>query len=128
MFDICKRIQEIDPSLYIVELTEGDQAQWAVMENCQDGVQRLVFKADALDGRVLQKCQRLLAVPFEHRFAEAEKIEAKAKADHHEQELEKLYENVGRPMWSELERCGFIGPRRTSFAKRGVLLGKNRAR
>lgn len=127
LYDICTRIQEVHPSLYIVELSDGDRATWAVMENCEDGVQRLVFKTDALDARILDRVQRMLKVPFEQRFAEAEKEEARLKAEAHDLELETLYEKVGRPMWTDLERCGFID-RKMSYGKRGVLLGKNRAR
>lgn len=127
LYDICNRIQEVHPSLYINELSKGDLAVWAIMENCEDGVQRLVYKTDCLDARVLTKVQRMLKIPLEQRFAEAEREEAKLKAEAKERELDELYERVGAPMQRDLVNCGF-GGRRESYAKRGVLLGRNRAR
>lgn len=119
LYDIARRVQEMHPSVYVVEMAEGGQAAWAVMEDCHDGVQRLMFKTDVLDGRVLDKLARIIHVPFEHRLAEAEKIEEESKAKAHETELEELYERVGRPMWTQLEHDGFI-QRNRSYAKAGV--------
>lgn len=123
MFDIAKRLTEIDRSLHVFEIVEGDQHVYAVMEHCADGEERLVFKAEVLDARILDKVRYLFSVPFEHRFAEAEAEEARANAQFQEDQLDELYERVGRPMWTELDACGFID-RSTSYPKTGVTRGK----
>jgi hypothetical protein len=120
LYDIGRRLQELHPSLYAVQLDEGgDDHAWAIMEDCEDGVQRLVFKTKALDQRVIEKMQRIINVPFEQRFKAAEEDEAKHNAQQKENELEMLYERMGRPMWTQLEHDGFI-QRNTSYAKRGM--------
>jgi hypothetical protein len=45
------------------------------------------------------------------------------EAESREREFEDLYESMGRPMWTDLERCGFI-QRGSSYAKRGVAGGR----
>jgi hypothetical protein len=77
------------------------------------------MRVEALDGRLIEHLQFLLHVPFEQRFAEAERRADKIEADAKEKNLDELYERMGRPMWTELERCGFID-RNRSYAKRGV--------
>lgn len=127
MFDICERLAEVDPTLYIVELAEGDDAVYAIMEACLDGQQRLVCKVDALDGRVIQRVQKLLFVPFEHRLAAIEAENEKFEREHHENILERQYEQIGAAFQRQLWHDGFIEHRETSYAKRGVAQpGKHR--
>lgn len=125
LYDICRRLKELHPAVYVVELTEGDMIAWSVMEDCPDGVQRLIFKCgygqkiDALDGRVITHLQKIMHVPFAHRYEAACKEIDAADAQRKDDELEKLFEDVGRPMWTQLEHDGFI-QRNRSYAKRGV--------
>lgn len=119
MFDIAKRLDELSKALYIVEMTEYDDHAYAIMEHCVDGIDRLVFKVDALDARVIDRVREIMGVPFEHRFAVAEAAEDKHNAERKDNELEELYENLGRPMLTQLEHDGFI-QRSVSYAKRGV--------
>lgn len=119
LYNIAQRLQEVDPSIFVVELSEGDRATWAIMEMCQDGVERLIFKTDALDARVVDKAMRIKNVPLEKRLAEAEREEAEATTKREADELEKLYEDVGRPMWTQLEHDGFI-QRGRSYSKAGM--------
>lgn len=126
VYNISERIAEIDPSLYIDPLdppvTIGDKTwNFAITELCADGVERLVFRTEQLDARILEHVRYLLHVPFAVRFAEAEAREAKLDAERKENELNELAENVGLPMLRDLERTGFT-QRRTSYAKRGVNL------
>lgn len=126
VYDICTRIKELDPSLVIYANDETHAKKFSVVEMCKDHVERLVFTTDELDGRIISKLQHLLFVPFEKRFAEAERLEQQAKDDADEKSLNDLYENMGRPMLTDLERCGFI-QRSVSYAKRGVAGGGRRA-
>lgn len=119
VFHICDRIAEVSRRLFIEEFVDGDKRSYAIMEMCDDGVARLVFKTKVLDARVVSKVQYLLNVPFEKRFAEAERTEQEAEAARKDAELDALYERVGRPMLTELERCGFVD-RPVSYPKRGV--------
>lgn len=115
MFDIAKQMREIDRRLYAVQLAEDDEANYAIMEHCDDGVERLVFRVDALDGRVLERLRYLMAVPLHERLAAIEAEERAFEAARREAEREDLYERVGGPMRHELARCGFTGPMPESY-------------
>lgn len=119
VYDIANRVKGVDPSLFIVQLEEGGDCAWAVMEHCADGVERLVFRTDALDARVVEKLRYLMARPLHERLAEAEEIEHKFAEAEKERDLDELYERMGRPMWTQLEHDGFI-QRGVSYPKRGV--------
>lgn len=126
MYRICDRIREIDESLYIV-LLEGQKYPYAIMENCKDGTSRLVFKVYELDARVLDKLRRLMSMPLHYRIKKLEQENHRFEQQEHEQEMERLYEEIGRPMWTMLEKCGFIDGRGVSFPKAGVATrGKKR--
>lgn len=119
MFDICERVREISPSLLIVLLEHSgtDTMAYAIMEQCADGAARLIFKVPQLDGRVLDKLRELMAVPFEERYRRVEEENHRFEQAEHENAMDQLYEDMGRPMWTELERCGFI-QRGVSYPKR----------
>lgn len=117
LYDICTRIAEIDPNLYILQLTDdGHGCSFAVMERCADGVHRLVSKHKELDQRILERMQYLRSVPFEQRFAELEKQIDKEEEERRAAESEEFYERMGGPMYSELARTGFID-RNVSYPK-----------
>jgi hypothetical protein len=122
MFDICERLAEIDPRLYIVQLHEDDEANYMIMEHCSDGVQRAVIPRGVkeLDARVLEQVQYMLHVPFEHRLAAAEAQVEKADADHHEAVLDEMYDKMGGEFRRQLEHDGFITHRGVSYPKLGV--------
>lgn len=121
LYSICERVKEISESLHIV-LLKGDPRgmNFAIMERCEDGVARLIYKVKELDARVLERLRYLMAVPFEQRFEQVEKDNHRWEQAQHEEQLEDLYERLGRPMWTELERCGFIDGRPVSYPKAGV--------
>lgn len=110
MYSICDRLAELSPRLHVEELvdTATDSHSYSIMEECGDGVSRLVFKTKELDARVVDKARYIMNVPFEQRFAEAERIEQENTAYQHEQEMERLYEQVGRPMLTQLAKDNFI--------------------
>jgi hypothetical protein len=55
-----------------------------------------------------EKCQFILNVPFNERFAAAEKLEAENDAKVHAEEMDRLYEQVGAPMLHQLRKDGFV--------------------
>ncbi len=118
MFSICGRLAEISTRLFILELTEQGERAWAIMEHADDGVERLVLGGiRELDARILEKVQRMQAIPFEHRVAAAEAENAKFEADHHENILETAYERMGGEFRRQLEHDGFITHRGVSYPK-----------
>jgi hypothetical protein len=107
MFDICKRVQEISPRLFILLLHDDNNAKFAIMEKCQDGVDRLVMKRDVLDGRVVERLQFLMKVPLAARMDALEKEEARLQAHANEKASDELYERLGAPMLRQLRHDGF---------------------
>lgn len=128
MFDICRRIADVSPNLYIVvhEKPDGSLMHYSIMEKCADGVQRLALnvgpgkKIDALDQRVIDRLQWMIRVPLTDRVKATEAMEAKDKEDEKERSLEELYEKMGRRMHWQLERDGFIDSRGISAPKKGI--------
>jgi len=121
VFNICARLKEIDSSLYVVLLSNSDLEQyvWAIMEDCRDGEQRLVFKAKELDARVLDRLHKLMALPLKDRIAKIDQENKKREAEREELRKEAMIENVALPMYRELESTGFL-QRPVSYPKRGV--------
>jgi hypothetical protein len=122
MFDICKRLAHISRSLFIVQLydPEVDKGNYVIMEHGYDGGAYMVLKTDVLDARVLEKAEYLLRVPFDHRFAEAERLERKAEEDIRIEALNETAELVAGPMRRQLWHDGFIEHRETSYPTKGV--------
>lgn len=123
IFDIAKRVRAVDESLHIIELEEDGRVVYAIMEHGRDGIERLVFRVSELDGRVVERLRYLMAMPLHERLDKLEEEELRANASKHEDDMDELYERVGRPMWTELEKCGFI-QRSVSYPKTGVAGGK----
>lgn len=131
LYNICQQVAELSPHLHVIEISseKTNSHTYAIMEHCEDGWERLVFKvrSDELDGRVIKKLRRIMAVPFEQRFQEA----AKEIDDWEREQEEKLqddwYERLGRPMWTQLEHDGFI-QRPVSYAKSGVAQNRRQRR
>lgn len=119
LYDIASRIKALHPSLYILEASEGDQCVWIIMESCQDGVERLVFKVEELDGRVIRRLNEIMSMDLHQRIDKLEKLAYKAEQDRQDEAFEKFYETAGRPMWTQLEHDGFI-QRPVSYPKVGV--------
>lgn len=130
VFHIADRLQELDPSLYASTLEpplefQGRTYNFAISEICRDGVERLVMRSETLDGRVIQRCERMLRVPFEKRLAELEKREDKWAEEDKQYQLDLLYERMGGDMLVQLDRCGFVD-RPVSFAKRNPTARRHR--
>jgi hypothetical protein len=129
VFDICNRLAEVSPRLWVLAVFDRPGTDFIIMEDCEDGVQRSAFRVGphwditALDNRVVEKCRVLQSLPLSVRVAAIDKEMQKRADQKKEDELDDLYERMGAPMWGELERCGFI-QRPVSYAKRGAVGGK----
>lgn len=110
VYHIAERLQEIDPHL-VVSAHEpksfGDFTWNFTISELTPGGERLVMRVKDLDGRVVERIEYLLRVPWEQRYAEMECEEAKWEEEQHQKELDELYENVGGNMRHQLYRCGF---------------------
>ncbi len=127
-FDICERMKHIDTNLFAVQLVENDTCGYAIMEHCGDGIERLVFRTSALDGRVLEKLRYLMAMPLSERLDKLEADEYEAETARQDEASDELYETLGGPMRHEMARCGFTGPLPESYPKLGVTSNGKRAR
>jgi hypothetical protein len=117
VFNICERIRTEVPQgdrLFVV-MQEDHPKPYVVMEKSDDNVERFVCRTDALDGRLIARLQYLINVPFEKRFAEAERLEQKLREEAHEQELDDLWNSMGERMHFQLERDNFIDSRGKSL-------------
>lgn len=132
VYDIATRLQEVSKRLIVAALDppvafNGRIYNFCVSELCADGVERFVQRYEELDARIIEDVQRMRAIPFEQRFAAAERLEAKRDAEQQEKELEQMAADVGEPMHRQLERCGFIDSRGRSYAKRSRIAQRHRA-
>lgn len=128
MFDICGRIAEISPRLRIWVHEDGREKPFVILERIPEtGKEEMVFRTDVLDGRVLEEIRYIQAVPYAKRYAIMEAREDAAKKKQEQDGLDGLVERIGLPMRRELERCGFIGSRGTSYAKRSRVAQRARA-
>lgn len=124
LYMIADRIHEFDSSLFIAYHPDNERGQYVVMEQCSDGVDRFVIRIKELDGRIIEKLRYMLHIPFEKRFAEAERVEAKLDAELKEAKLDAAFEQIGAPMQRLLYTTGGIDSRRESYPLRGVTSGK----
>lgn len=122
MFNIAERIGEISPRLYILEVERNtkESQSWGfmIMEHCEDGVDRLVFRATksgtksrdggGLDGRVLERLRYMMSLGLHERIAILDRDREKWEKEQAEAASEELYERMGGQMHIELERSGFI--------------------
>lgn len=125
LYDICNRVAELDPSLYIIELDHDDPRpyRYIVMERCRDGVDRMALRVreGELDARVLGKLRYQLAVPLDQRAAEIERDLEKWEQDYREEESDRLYEKIGHDFRKQLHDCGFTrAPRPTSYPTKAI--------
>ena len=67
VYDMCNRIKEVDPNLYVV-LHEGHEQPFVIMENCIDGECRLVRRYAELHPGILDDLRYMLHVPFQKRL------------------------------------------------------------
>jgi hypothetical protein len=124
VYRICDRVKEISDRLFIVVASEGAKHAFIIMEHCDDGVDRRVYRTNELDGRVIEKLRKMMHMPLDERVRVLEKEEAANEAARKEAEFEELYERLGGPLRYQLWHDGFIDHRDKSYPKRK----RNRAR
>lgn len=118
VFDICNRIKEVDPNLFVIQLeNDAKGCAYAIMEKCADGMDRLVYKTRELDQRIIDKCLYMRAVPFEQRAAQIEAEVDRQEQEERDRASEELYERLGGPMLSQFAHDGFIDGRNVSYPK-----------
>lgn len=124
VYMVCDRIKEKwGDRLYVVVMDDGSNYNFTVMERCIDGEDRMVKKYKELTPAILQDIDFMLRIDLKQRIRILEKENEKWEKDWAEAAAERQYEEIGRPMWTELERAGFI-QRPVSYPKAGVTGGK----
>jgi hypothetical protein len=131
LYNICNRMAELSPNLLMRDRAgygwpEDGGKRYICSEICVDGIERWVWGFQELDARVIEKLEYMLHVPFEIRFAEAERLEAQIEEARKQAELDRLVETVGLPMLPDLERTGFI-QRPVSYRKGNATAIRHRA-
>ena len=132
VYHIAERLQEVSPRLFVSTLDppiefHDEVYNFAVSEMCSDGVERLVCRVESLDGRLIEKVERMLRIPFAHRLRELEKLEAKWAEEEKQRQLDELYDRMGEPFLRKLEECNFIDPKwKHSYAKRNNTARRHR--
>lgn len=67
VFNVCQRIKELDPNLFVV-LHKGHEKPFVVVEMSRDGEERMVKRYAELTPSILHDLQRMLKIPWEQRF------------------------------------------------------------
>ena len=127
VYNICERIREVDPDLFIVvaDPPRPDGKNFIVMEIDQSGAESLVSRYEELDARIIEDVERMRKIPLPQRLEQLEKDNTKFERAEQERMEEELYERLGGPMWHQLEHDGFIDSRGVSAPKRGISYGKS---
>lgn len=86
VYNVCDRIKEIDPNLYVV-IHENTEQPFVVMEHCTDGEERMVKRYKELTPEILTDLRRMLAIPWETRFKKLAK-----EVDDHNRKAENAWE------------------------------------
>ena len=125
IYDICQRVRELDPSLYIVELDADDPRpyRYVIMERCRDGVDRIALRVreGELDGRVIEKLRYQLAVPLSERVRRLEREGEAWERAEREKRLDQLVDSLAPRFQKLLHDCNFVHtPRPTSYPTRAI--------
>jgi hypothetical protein len=122
IFNICNRIREISPRLYLIELEqhsrEGQKWGYAVVEQCIDGVDRVVCRVGKrdLDARLLEKLRYIMGVDLNERIAIVERERESWERQYADDAAEELFDTLGGQMHRDLVANGFTGaPFPTSY-------------
>jgi hypothetical protein len=126
VFHISERIREVGENLRIQlldppQMVNGQERRFAIVElTAADGSHELVYRAPALDGRVIEHVEYLLQVPFNKRFAEAERLADKQNKEDEENRIDQMVEEFGHEFQGQLWRNGFIQSRGRSYPSRHI--------
>ena len=123
MYGICARLREYSAS-HGMRLAIGvlPPEHFAIMEEGPDGKDRLVFRVgpgceiDELDGRVIDKLNYIRTVPAAQRLRDMEREIDRERLAREDEQREKMWANLGAPLYANLAKCGFIStPRPESY-------------
>ncbi len=129
VYSICTRLQELSPRLTLHWVEDSnprakDSIAFVVVETFTNAEGQpedaVVWKARKLHPEIVETVRYFMNVPLSKRYAQMEAAAEKIDRDREEDHFAELYENMGRPMWAQLEHDGFIEQRGVSFPKRGV--------
>ena len=121
LFGVMDRIKAKHPAINVIKIVDEDGYVYVVTERTIDGTDEFRFRVYEIDERLETRLDRIRAIPFEQRFAEAQRIEDESKAEKEKLDAEEFYENFGAPMRSQLIRDGFgSGVGSVSYPKRGA--------
>lgn len=133
VYNISERMRELSQHLSLQVLDPpvtgfGKTYHFAICEySPKSGREELVMRVEALDARVITALERMRKIPFEHRFKEMEKLEAKWAEEERERQLNELYEKMGGNMRIQLERCGFTDSWGPKYAPTNKTARRHRA-
>lgn len=133
VYHIAERMRELSPHLSLQVLDPpvtgfGKTYRFAIAEYSPvSRREELVMRVETLDARVITSLERMRKIPFEHRFAEMEKLEAKWAEEENERQKDELYERMGGNMRIQLERCGFTDPWGPKYAPMNKVARRHRA-
>ena len=82
VYNVCERIKEIDPNLFVV-LHPDHPEPFVVVESCRDGEERLVKRYAELTPQILTDLRRMLSIPWEQRWKALA-----AEVDKHNRDME----------------------------------------
>ena len=121
---VCDRIKEkFGDRLYVVVLDDNTRFKFTVVERCDDGQDRMVKSYEELTPKILHDLDFMLSIDPKQRAQILERENDAWREQWEQEELDRQYENVGRPMLSMLEKTGFL-QRPVSYPKTGVTGGK----
>lgn len=124
VYMVCERIKDkFGDRVYIVVMDDGSNYCFTAMERCDDGTDLMIKKYTELTPAIIDDLDFMLRIDLKQRIRILEAENDKWEKDWHEAAAERQYEEIGRPMWTELERSGFI-QRPVSYPKAGVSGGK----
>lgn len=125
LYDICRRVAELDPSLFVVELASDDPRpyRWIIMERCRDGVDRMALRVreGELDGRVIDRLREILAVPLDERVRRLERELDEWERKQHDERLDETIDRLAPVMQKAMHDSNIAaGPRPVSFPAKGI--------
>ncbi len=107
VFNICGRIEELDPNLRVRYNETNPEKPWVVTEMAKDG-ERFVAQYEELDARIIEDLRYMLHVPFLERLAVQDKREAERKAAE-ERGADDLYQEMAGHFEHDLRKAGLRG-------------------
>lgn len=105
VYDVARRIQAIDPNLFIVQTRPRYGKRWLVVERVWNSERAMheyapVKRYENLDGRVVDDLQRMLKLPLEQRIRELDEWTQAGERVREERERERLMAAGEKAEWA----------------------------